>query len=281
MLQAEQFGWELRFHSDWQNVNFVLEGLRHGFHLGFSPSQKFKSVKKNKPSAAQHPCVVNAVSLSRVVVLSVLFPTRVFMLAAPGLFPKEANQGSGTPLWTFPPQAEPVSMMGLIRMNSPNEFSLHYIAIDQVICLVSKLGVGALMAKFDVETAYRNGPAHLSHSVFLGMKKRDQFYMDLILPLTFDQLLLFSTPLQIWWSGSLSIPTRFHTSSITWTTSLLQVPLSPFSEYRTWLLLWMSVNCLVYLCFLASVWALLSCLLFWVLNSTLSTKWQVFCRRSC
>ena len=49
----------------------MLEGLRHGFHLGFSPSQKLKSAKKNKPSAAQHPSVVdqylaNEVSLGRV-----------------------------------------------------------------------------------------------------------------------------------------------------------------------------------------------------------------------
>ena len=49
----------------------MLEGLCHGFHLGFSPSQKLKSAKKNKPSAAQHPSVVdqylaNKVSLGRV-----------------------------------------------------------------------------------------------------------------------------------------------------------------------------------------------------------------------
>ena len=70
-LQAEQFALELRFYPDQQKVNFVLEGLCHGFHLGFSPSQKLKSAKKNKPSAAQHPSVVdqylaNEVSLGRV-----------------------------------------------------------------------------------------------------------------------------------------------------------------------------------------------------------------------
>ena len=49
----------------------MLEGLRYGFHLAFSPSQKLKSTKKNKPTAAQHPSVVdqylaNEVSLGRV-----------------------------------------------------------------------------------------------------------------------------------------------------------------------------------------------------------------------
>ena len=84
----------------------------------------------------------------------------------------------------------------------PDEFTLHYITIDQVIHLVSNLGVGALMAKFDVEAAYRNVPVHLSHRILLGMKWHDLLCVDLVLPLVFDQLHLFSTPLQTWWSGS-------------------------------------------------------------------------------
>ena len=64
----------------------------------------------------------------------------------------------------------------------PDEFTLHCITVDQVIRVVSKLGRGALMAKFDVEAAYRNVPVHPSHRVLLGMKWRDQFYVDLVLP---------------------------------------------------------------------------------------------------
>ena len=50
-LQVEQFAWELRFHPNRQKVNFVLDGLRNGFHLGFSLSQKLKSAQKNKPAS--------------------------------------------------------------------------------------------------------------------------------------------------------------------------------------------------------------------------------------
>ena len=68
---AEQFAWELRFHPQQPQVDFVLDGIRHGFKLGFSPSQKLKSAKKNKPSATQHASVIDAylaneVSLGRV-----------------------------------------------------------------------------------------------------------------------------------------------------------------------------------------------------------------------
>ena len=38
------------------------------------------------------------------------------------------------------------------------------------------------MAKFDVESAYRNVPVHPSDRHLLGMKWRNQYYVDLALP---------------------------------------------------------------------------------------------------
>ena len=34
-LEAEQFAWELRLHPQRPQVNFVLDGIRHEFKLGF------------------------------------------------------------------------------------------------------------------------------------------------------------------------------------------------------------------------------------------------------
>ena len=65
---------------------------------------------------------------------------------------------------------------------SADEFTLHYITVDQIIRSVSRLGKGALMAKFDVESAYRNVPVHPSDRHLLGMKWRNQYYVDLALP---------------------------------------------------------------------------------------------------
>ena len=53
---------------------------------------------------------------------------------------------------------------------NPKDFPLHYITVDQVICLVSQFGAGALMAKFDVESAYRNVLVHPLDLYLLGMK---------------------------------------------------------------------------------------------------------------
>ena len=43
---------------------------------------------------------------------------------------------------------------------NPDEFTLHYISVDQVIRMVSQFSKGGLMAKFDVEVAYRNIAVH-------------------------------------------------------------------------------------------------------------------------
>ena len=65
---------------------------------------------------------------------------------------------------------------------NPDEFTLHYIMIDQVIRMVAQFGQGALMAEFDVEAAYRNIAIHPSDRFLLGIKCRSKFYVDLALP---------------------------------------------------------------------------------------------------
>jgi len=65
---------------------------------------------------------------------------------------------------------------------NPEEFALQYIRVDQIINMVSKYGPGALMAKFDVEAAYRNIAVHPSDRYLLGMKWRNLYYVDLAPP---------------------------------------------------------------------------------------------------
>ncbi|XP_031562491.1 uncharacterized protein LOC116298243 [Actinia tenebrosa] len=48
--------------------------------------------------------------------------------------------------------------------------------------MVSNYGPGALIAKFDVQSAYRNVAIHPSDRHLLGMKWRDRYYVDLVLP---------------------------------------------------------------------------------------------------
>ena len=119
---AEQFAWELRFHPQRPQVDFVLDGIRHGFKLGFSPSQKLKSAKKNKPSATQHASVIDAylaneVSLGRVAGPFNFPPSPTSKLVVLVSFRKRANQANGVSLWICLPPGGLVSMMGLAQMS--------------------------------------------------------------------------------------------------------------------------------------------------------------------
>ena len=50
---------QLCCHSDRQKVDYVLDGFRYGFRLGFHPDiTTLKSAKENYPSAVQHPSVI-------------------------------------------------------------------------------------------------------------------------------------------------------------------------------------------------------------------------------
>ena len=124
-LQVEQFAWELRLHPHQQQVQFVVDGIRHGFKLGFCPTQKLKAAKKNKPSADQHQSVIddylaNEVSLGRVAGPFDSPPSPTSKSVAFVLFQRRASLGSGVSLWTCLLPGGLVLMMGLTQMSSPS-----------------------------------------------------------------------------------------------------------------------------------------------------------------
>ena len=95
-----------------------------------------------------------------------------------GVIPKKGQPGKGHLIVDL-------SSPGGASVNDgidPQDFSLQYIKVDQVIRMVSRYDPGALMAKFDVESAYRNIPVHLDNRFLLGMRWHGQFYVDLSLP---------------------------------------------------------------------------------------------------
>ena len=58
-IKLQNFEMLLASHPDRQKVNYVVNGLRFGFTLGFQPqSCKLKSVTSN-PSAYEHPTVID------------------------------------------------------------------------------------------------------------------------------------------------------------------------------------------------------------------------------
>ena len=62
---------------------------------------------------------------------------------------------------------------------NPESWHLQYIKMDDIIKIVSKFGSGALVAKFDIESAYRNIAIHPSYHHLLGLKWRNAYYITL------------------------------------------------------------------------------------------------------
>ena len=70
---------------------------------------------------------------------------------------------------------------------------LQYIKMDDIIKMVSKFGPGAPLAKFDIESAYRNIAIHPSDRHLLGFKWCNAHYIDLALPFVTSHAKTFLT----------------------------------------------------------------------------------------
>ena len=131
----------------------MLDGIRLGFHVGLEPHRvSLRSRSSNMRSALDHAEVVDEYLSAE--------------LAAGRL---------AGPFNHLPIPSLQVSPFGVIPKNhQPGKWRLIRSLVD--------LGPGALMAKFDVKAAYRNIPIHPDDRYLLGMKWRDRFYVDLVLP---------------------------------------------------------------------------------------------------
>ena len=161
----------------------MLDGIRHGFKLGFCHAQRLKPAKKSKSSVDQHASVINEyltheVSRGRVACPFDYPPLPSLQVSSFGVIPKRGQVGK----WCLILDLSSTMGSSVNDGVDPEEFTLHYITVDQVIQLVSQFGARALMAKFDVEAAYCNVPVHPSDRYLLGMKWRNRYYVDLALP---------------------------------------------------------------------------------------------------
>ena len=182
-LNVAQFRRDLAGHPNQQAVSYVLDGLQHGFRLGFRPTRRLRVAEKNKPSAFQNPTVIddylaNEVSRCRVAGPFPLLPLPNLQISSFGVIPKKGQPGK----WCLIVDLSSPRGSNVNDGINPDDFSMHYIKLDQIISMVAKHGPGAMMAKFDVEAAYCNIAVHPEDRYLLGLKWRGQFFVDLALP---------------------------------------------------------------------------------------------------
>ena len=65
---------------------------------------------------------------------------------------------------------------------SKEEFTLTYSSVDDAVRILSNLGRGALMAKADIQAAFRNIPVRQEDWDRFGIHWLDHYYVDTWLP---------------------------------------------------------------------------------------------------
>lgn len=174
----------LAAHPDQHFRRYIVEGIKCGFRIGFDYRKQAdtRSLSNNMLSAREHPEVVNeylARECSEGRVLGPLDPSQYpFIHTSPfGVIPK-----GSTGRWRL-----------IVDMSSPSGASvndgisealgsLSYVGIDDAAKGITDLGRGALLAKVDVRSAYRNVPVHPDDRWLMGMRWEGALYVDTALP---------------------------------------------------------------------------------------------------
>ena len=178
--------WELALqaHPDRAFAQYIIDGLRHGFRIGFNRGGgNLRSAPANMRSAQLHPGVISeylSKELARGRMLgpfSPSFSTPELQINRFGVIPK-----GQTGKWrlitdlSFPPDQSVND--GICR----DLCSLSYTTVDHVAEVAVDLGPGALMAKVDIESAYRLIPVHPQDRPLQAVQWRDQIFVDPMLP---------------------------------------------------------------------------------------------------
>ena len=158
----ETWAHTLSSHPDRAFARYICTGLHFGFRIGFSGSVHLKSAPTNMRSANEHPTVVAEYLANELARGRMLGPFDQSTPLPPlhinrfGVIPKGHNQGK----WRL------ITDLSFPRDHSVNDgieptlCSLTYSTVDEVASLVADLGHGALLAKVDIESAYRLIPVH-------------------------------------------------------------------------------------------------------------------------
>lgn len=157
------------------------------------------------------------------------------------------------------PKKEPVKLYLIHHLSFPkggsandaidlDACSISYTSFDVMICWFWNYGQGALMAKTDVEAAFRLLPVHLDSFYLLGCHWRVAFYVDRCLPMGCSiSCSLFETrPSVHLWSGWCGTGRASIPSSITLTIFYAWALLFSGCAGFCWLLCSISQNALEY-----------------------------------
>ena len=122
-LKADRFAKKLRHHHDKEKVAYMIQGLHHGFQLGFSRPQTLQPANHNKLSAYEHPTVINENLANEEFIGRVTGPFNAPPIASLhissfGVVPKKSQPGKWLMVDLSSPTVGPVSTTDTLLMIS-------------------------------------------------------------------------------------------------------------------------------------------------------------------
>lgn len=180
-LHVEAWTAALNNHPDQRFASYLISGLREGFHIGFNRESKLVSAARNLPSASEQKAVLDGIfqeERTRERFIGPLQPGKQWQINRIGVIPKGHTPGKWRLITdlSHPPGAS-------VNDGIDNRFcSLSYITVDDVVRIAAGLGKGALLAKVDIESAYRLVPVHPDDRPLLAMQWNGGVFVDAMLP---------------------------------------------------------------------------------------------------
>lgn len=171
-----------QYLEGYTNRHYLIQGFNEGFRLGFVGTRK-PTEAPNLKSCSELPNIMSeklAVELesTRIKGPFNFRPFTNLQVSPIGLVPKKT-----------PGQFRLIHHLSYPQGKSINDYidpsmaSVSYACFDDAVALVLQLGPGALMAKTDIDSAFRIIPIHPSDHELLGFKFGGQYYYDTCLPM--------------------------------------------------------------------------------------------------
>ena len=178
-LRASAWAASLRGHPDCVFAEAIVRGLEKGFRIGFDRTSQLVPAERNMPSTTEHDDVVADYIDTELRKKRFLGPYSLDEIGGVqinriGVIPKGHTPGKWRIITdlSFP-------IGGSVNDGiDPELCSLSYVSVDEVASIAASLGKGALLAKIDIESAYRLIPVHPDDRSLLGIRWRGKVVVD-------------------------------------------------------------------------------------------------------
>lgn len=179
-VNVDRLKYELNNHPDLAFTEYLIQGLSYGFHTGLQTLPEFSIECKNLVSAISQPdCVTNLIDNEiRKGYLCGPFdtiPFQHFRINPIGVAESKYSKKKRLIVDLSAPHDDELNP-SLNELIDKEEFSLHYVKIDDAISVIKKLGQGSWLIKTDITDAFKTIPVSRDLWPFHGIKWNNKYY---------------------------------------------------------------------------------------------------------